>query len=162
LGDAAWSVEQVMNRWLQLEQDASDALHALIADARGLLAAWVEQLAAGGGAERDAGELLRAAEALKSETDAASPAPASEVPEAIEIESLDEEELGEEEAAPGTAPAWAEEQVRIGAAVLSRKIYEMYLGEARGHAGTLRRELARLHLNPSVLPAGQTIRAAHT
>lgn len=136
LGAAAWAVEQVMNRWLQLEQDAGDALHRLIADAHGVFAAWVSQLAAGGSPDRDAGELVRECEALLAQTEALEAVPAAVEP--------------------------VRPEVRIGTAVLSRKIYDMYVGEARSHVGTLRRELARLHLNPAVLPAGQTVRAAHT
>lgn len=160
LGAAAWAVEQVMNRWLQLEQDAGDALHRLIEQAHGVFAAWVSQLAAGGSPDRDAGELVRDCEALLARmepVEAVPAAPAAPI-RAEPIAQAGEAQPAAEHAGVEPAPP----EVHIGTAVLSRKIYDMYVGEARSHVGTLRRELARLHLNPAVLPAGQTVRAAHT
>jgi chemosensory pili system protein ChpA (sensor histidine kinase/response regulator) len=88
LGAAAWGIEQVMNRWLQLEQDATPALHDLIAQAHALFGAWVQQLAAGGGPHRDASALMAAAELLKSGAAAAPPAAPPEPPSAPPAEQI--------------------------------------------------------------------------
>ena len=53
LGEVAWSLEQTLNRWLQLDWPASAPLHALIGDAHTLFAAWVEQLGGGGPTTRN-------------------------------------------------------------------------------------------------------------
>ena len=148
LGEAAWSAEQVMNQWLRLEQDATPALHQFIGDSHRLLQTWVRQLEAGGGTHMDASALFTQAEMLKSGGEAAPPAAPSEAapPVAAEV--------------PPAPPP--EEQIHIGDLVLSRTLYDMFLGEARQHLATLRHELARMHINPTLLPTEQTMRAAHT
>jgi chemosensory pili system protein ChpA (sensor histidine kinase/response regulator) len=84
--------------------------------------------------------------------------------EAVEsLETLEEAVASSEhdEAAATTADA-PSETVRLGDAEISRGIYDMFLVEARQHLATLRRELARLHVNPILLPPEPAIRAAHT
>ncbi|NMG73878.1 Hpt domain-containing protein [Aromatoleum diolicum] len=316
LGEAAWGMEQTLNRWLQLEWPPSPALHHLIDAAYDTFSGWVHELEAGGSQARDVSELMAEAERLRSsETAIIEPAPlapaapsapvleqaaeaeaageAAETPfevhaleraasgeilpfsgaERIDIEALPEElaldeefpeeisledlepveafapEVAREETpqpidltadvdraetldeAPlsemlGTAhePAieagseWltdfelademprqqeleptaeiaaeaatalpAEEQaeamppevaepaaaedlatlgerdvVRIGNIEVSRPLYDLYLGEARHHLAILHTELARLEINPTLVPAEVTLRAAHT
>ena len=65
LGEVAWAVEQVMNRWLQDELDASDELHGLIGDSHGLFSRWVGQLQTGGPTGMDASAVVALAERLK-------------------------------------------------------------------------------------------------
>lgn len=68
LGEAAWSVEQVMNRWLQLEQEATPALQAMLRQAHKQFGEWVVQLESGAGLHRDVTELVATCEALRSDT----------------------------------------------------------------------------------------------
>lgn len=135
LGEAAWGIEQVMNRWLQLEQDATPALHDLIAQAHALFGAWVQQLGAGGSPHMDASALMAAAELLKAGAAAAPPAappepastppaeepafpsldisaeqPAAEAPEPEEIVLPELEPLGTE---PGETGPEATEEIEI-------------------------------------------------
>jgi chemosensory pili system protein ChpA (sensor histidine kinase/response regulator) len=165
LGEAAWSCEQVMNLWLRLEQDATPELHQFIADAHGLLDSWVAQLESGGGSHMDAATLIARADGFKAAGEApaapatateevAAPAPIKEA--AVEVVELEEEPA---EAVPVAAP---EEQVCIGDLTLSPALHQMFLGEARQHVAVLRRELARMLLNPALRPDEQTQRAAHT
>jgi chemosensory pili system protein ChpA (sensor histidine kinase/response regulator) len=78
LGEAAWGIEQVMNRWLQQERDATPGLHKLLADAHSLMSDWVAQLEAHGGLSMDASAVLALAEQLKAgEEPAAAPSPIS-------------------------------------------------------------------------------------
>ncbi|MCB1899244.1 MAG: Hpt domain-containing protein [Rhodocyclaceae bacterium] len=65
LGDAAWGLEQTLNRWLQMEWEPTEALHKLIGDAHGLFAAWVSQLESGGPLEMNAAALLEEASRLR-------------------------------------------------------------------------------------------------
>ena len=158
LGEAAWSCEQVMNLWLRLEQDATPELHRFIGDAHALLDTWVTQLEGGGGSRMDASPLIAQADAIRAAAEApAAPEPApAPVETAVEVVELEEEPV-EMEATPP-----AEEQVVIGDLTLSPALHQMFLGEARQHVAVLRRELARMLLNPALRPDEQTLRAAHT
>jgi len=83
---------------------------------------------------------------------------ANEQPE-IEIISLEEPEdelssFGQSAPEPGA--------IMLGNRTISPGLLEMFLTEARGHIATLRRELARLHVNPALLPPEPAVRAAHT
>jgi len=69
LGEAAWAVEQVMNRWLQLEQEATPALQAMLRQAHKQFGEWVAQLESGGGLHRDVTDLINTCEALKNDVD---------------------------------------------------------------------------------------------
>ncbi len=148
LGEAAWAVEQVMNQWLQLERDASPALHRLIGEAHARFGAWVAEIESGGGREGhpDAVALIALAGRLREGEDitaeAAAPAPAAP----IEAETL---------------AAQAPEAVALGDLVLSRTLYDMYVGEARGHVAALRAGLNTLKLVAQVPPEAM-VRAAHT
>ncbi|MDD3328644.1 MAG: Hpt domain-containing protein [Zoogloea sp.] len=76
--------------------------------------------------------------------------PVSEAPEPLE--SADS--AGSVELSP--------DEVRLGHVILSRPLFDLYLVEARQHVATLRHELARLSVNPSLVPVAAAIRAAHT
>lgn len=47
-GEAAWAIEQTLNRWLQLELPVSEELHALIGSAHQTFQTWVEQIESSG------------------------------------------------------------------------------------------------------------------
>ncbi|MBL8446248.1 MAG: Hpt domain-containing protein [Zoogloeaceae bacterium] len=72
LGEAAWALEQTLNRWLQAEWPPTPELHAVIGQAHQLFAAWIAQLEAGGPAGRDAGGIVAEAERLRNPADPAS------------------------------------------------------------------------------------------
>ncbi|WP_374482081.1 Hpt domain-containing protein [Zoogloea sp.] len=83
-----------------------------------------------------------------------------------ELEDLDETSgvaaLAEEEEAEVAEPATGPDEVRLGEVILSRPLFDLYLAEARQHIATLRQELSRLPLNPTLTPPTVSIRAAHT
>lgn len=218
LGEAAYGVEQVMNRWLSSERDGTPELFDLLDRARTLFEGWVEQLADGDTATPDHGWLTDACNALlcgDAETAPASVPPPAAV-EALDLEldagldfNLDEEEQAAElehgaapesgaldidfdldlEAEPETVvealaagePASESgtieqieqiEPIDITAEIdaqdlaldagADRTLFDLYVAEARGHLATLRRELTRLHLNPSLMPNQDSLIAAHT
>ncbi len=65
LGEAAWGMEQTLNRWLQLDWPPTDALVALMEDAHRSFCTWVEQIANKGGLGLDVRALLAEAERLR-------------------------------------------------------------------------------------------------
>ena len=65
LGEAAWAVEQVLNRWLQQDQEATPALHSMLTQAQAVFGDWVVQLESGGGLHRDVTALVDVCESLK-------------------------------------------------------------------------------------------------
>ncbi len=189
LGETAWVIEQVMNRWLQSEQDATPSLYRMIEEAHALFGAWVRQLEAGGGTHKDAAALVTLAERVKAGEDITGPAIETVAPteaegvefcpelpikpevaaeEAEAIAAAAEEitlELPEEAIPPlveeviGMPPA--EETVALDDLVVSRSLYDMYISEARGHLAVLRLDLNALKLTPQVPPEAM-VRAAHT
>ena len=64
LGEAAWAVEQVMNRWLEEERAATPDLFTLIATARTFFEGAVESLKAGG-ASPDESQIVAIAQKVK-------------------------------------------------------------------------------------------------
>lgn len=90
-GEAAWGVEQVLNRCLKLEGAVSDDVVQLLGEAVALFTPWVEQLAAGGSPHRDAEALADHCDRLLKADLAATEAPVA-VPEQaapVELEAAD-------------------------------------------------------------------------
>jgi chemosensory pili system protein ChpA (sensor histidine kinase/response regulator) len=93
LGETAWAVEQVLNRWLQTEQEATPPLLDMLRDAHSQFGEWVVQLESGGGLHRDTRALIAVCDALKNDAPATqeSAAPTQPAPEPT-IESAAEME----------------------------------------------------------------------
>ncbi|BCB25346.1 hypothetical protein SKTS_02320 [Sulfurimicrobium lacus] len=93
LGEVAWAIEQVMNKWLQDEKNATPELLALLGQAHQHFLGWVAALKASGAVKIVADDLVAEAERLRtgiSAPSAATPpeehaAVAEEVPAAEEI-----------------------------------------------------------------------------
>ena len=86
LGEVAWAVEQVMNKWLEEEHPATPDLLKLVTEAQAFFGAAVEDLKAGGQGPDEAAivalaQQVKAGEPL-GETAGAQPAPAPEAEEA--------------------------------------------------------------------------------
>ena len=220
LGESAYAIEQVMNRWLSSERDGTPELFDLLEQAHDLFAGWVEQLADGNTVTPAHDWLPPACAALfGGEPDDSEAAPATTV--AIEAaaapddgaldleldmdldfnldeadatagvveldEALDEAPQGVEASAPDfdldldielpadtvteavlDSPEAIDITADIDAEDLAldagsdRTLFDLFVAEARGHLATLRRELARLHVNPSLLPTQDSLIAAHT
>lgn len=65
-GEAAWSIEQVMNLWLSESRDGAEPLYALLDFAEPELFAWVNDLTQTGKSKRDGLAIIAAAERVKS------------------------------------------------------------------------------------------------
>ncbi|MBD5802586.1 Chemotaxis protein CheA [Azoarcus sp. Aa7] len=122
LGEAAWGLEQTLNRWLQLEWPPTPALHHLLGDACESLSEWVLELEAGGSQTRDVAALMAEAERLRSsDAPISEPAPQAPPAHAAEPSATEETALGlathelEEpgEILPCTAPAAEEEEIVV-------------------------------------------------
>jgi len=107
LGEAAWAVEQVMNKWLEEESPATPDLLKLVTEAQGFFSAAVEDLKAGGDGPDEAAiialaqqvkagepiggaaaaQAAPAARAAEVEPAQPAPAPGTEAPAAPEIEA---------------------------------------------------------------------------
>lgn len=93
LGEAAWAVEQVINKWLQDERAATPALLNFIEQARAAFEQWVGQLQSKGAAVVEADALIAMAEQLKSGGEMAAVAPqAGAMPASVEEELAPAEE----------------------------------------------------------------------
>ncbi len=111
LGEAAWSLEQTLNRWLQLEWPPTSVLTRLISNAHQLFGDWVRQIASGQGLAYDATEILADAERLREaetpeaaadierEEPAAREPAADLTPEEVTPEQVTSEEVASEEVA---------------------------------------------------------------
>jgi len=183
LGETAWAVEKVFNRWLQQEQEVTPPLLAMVSEAHRLFLAWVQQLEDGSGLHYDSSALIATCDNLMSvefaATDVAqaampavtSSATAAEVDEPA-LEELaaesNEAQLAEDASVePVTEPEPATptlrfvqpvvESVAVGDLILSPTLYELYVNESKTHIATLSREIALQEV-----PQHPVVRAAHT
>lgn len=96
-GEAAWGIEQTLNHWLRLELPVNEALQSFIGHALTEFSAWIDQLRAGAGTQRDVTSLLEEAARLRADESAAPPqsaaAPQPEAPPPLpELPTLDADE----------------------------------------------------------------------
>ncbi|HKY03185.1 MAG TPA: Hpt domain-containing protein, partial [Burkholderiales bacterium] len=170
LGEAAWAVEQVLNRWLEEERPASPDLLRLIEYARGFFEQAVVRLKAGGNSP-DESAVVAAAEKVKAGEPLGEflpPSVADEAPEAAEVKiktpavpamELMAPTLVESEALDFTPAAKIadDESVSIGGTELSASLYRIFVDEARALIAQLRAAYAQ----PGMM--GEDFRrAAHT
>jgi chemosensory pili system protein ChpA (sensor histidine kinase/response regulator) len=150
LGEVAWEVEQVMNRWLQKKWPASAELHELISRAGRSFSGWIAQLREGSlQAEIDARDIVALAAHLRSiETTGAARETVPPFP------------------TPALDPIFAEvtaipEMVVIGTTRLAQHMFEIYQKEARQHLGTLIEQYKSWRSAPGEVTR-EFVRAAHT
>ncbi len=180
LGETAWAVEQVMNRWLHEARAATPALIEMLDLAFDTFRAWVVQLETGGGSHYAQADVLVARCAVL-DKDGEEEAPLVEEiavtasgdfipPEPTFEEAASADELAaeaepvmkavEEIAPPTTADVVAfpaPPPVRVGEVEVAPTLYNLYLDETRGHVATLQGTLGR-----EEVPGQDAIRAAHT
>ena len=138
LGEAAWSVEQVMNLWQQEERAANESLFELIGFAHGAFSDWVARLQAGQ-PQPDPQPIVEMADRANR---SAVPLPEL-VPEAARAQSQ-------------------EDVVRIGGLAISASLFAVFANEARQHLETIERELAQAAAGRTLGVRDELVRAAHT
>jgi len=189
-GEAAWSIEQTMNQWLQEAKPVNATLLDLIDTAHALFVRWVGELVEKGASSVDGRPLIAAAQQVQ-----AGAAPAAAVPPPVVVAEpialpepevplvpalpvieelpqpvtlLIEEpaptlpipELPAEEPAPAPAAPF-DKTIVIGDIRVSPALYNIFVDEAGAHLATMRRELASLAEEPQP-PRDEFVRAAHT
>ena len=133
LGEVAWEIEQVMNRWLEQQRPATPVLLDLIEKASSAFAEWVAQLRSGSlKGEIDADAIVELARKLKS---------------------------GEITTPP---PEPGVEEVVVGEVRLGRNMFDIYLQEAQGHVASLQDQLVVWRAAPGADVPHEFLRAAHT
>jgi chemosensory pili system protein ChpA (sensor histidine kinase/response regulator) len=105
LGEVAWAIEQVMNKWLQEEKNATPELLALLGQAHQRFLGWVAALKASGTVRIMADDLVAEAERLKTGMNAPGVAVPPEAPAAAAEETPAAEPGMEISAPPGEEPA---------------------------------------------------------
>ena len=113
LGEVAWSVERVLNRWLEQQWPASPELLGLIDSATAALSGWIAALAEKRPVTVEAQPLIEQAAALMK-----APQPAEQ-----------------------PAPAAAPDEIRIGTALITRTFFDIYCKEAQQHLAALESEI---------------------
>ncbi len=146
LGEVAWSVEQVMNRWLQDEKPATPGLLSYLSRAEAAFKHWVGELEQRGDAVVDGADLLAAAAKIERGEDLDDVAVVAPV------------ELVEAEPVVESVPS----EVVIGPVTMSHTLFDIATTEAVQHIQSLRKHLAALQETlPSVIHF-DFMRAAHT
>ncbi|MGH8744086.1 MAG: Hpt domain-containing protein, partial [Burkholderiales bacterium] len=142
LGDVAWNIEQVMNKWLQQERSVTPQLLHLIQLAHAAFSSWIGTLQTQGRADIYAPNITALADALlhDRETAIAAATPSETVP----------------------ATPTADEIIVIGATSLDPVLYQTFVDEAADHIAALKDERALLQQNPERSPSETMMRAAHT
>jgi chemosensory pili system protein ChpA (sensor histidine kinase/response regulator) len=158
LGEAAWRVEQVMNRYLEQQRPASAGLIELVALANASFADWISELRAGKSPAMDSGPITLLAHQLTIELEAAV-APATTA--SIEAVAPGASPQPPEMAPPGPREEHPDE-VTIGGTRLARGFFEVYLREAEQHVATLVQEYGEWRNSPAAEASHELLRAAHT
>ena len=155
LGEIAWEIEQVMNRWLEQQLPATPALLELITTASASFSTWVNQLKSHQELKLDAQPIVSLAQRLKSGAmpDTVAPAVA-----AADVKPAAAAKMADDAAVTAPEP----EEVTIGNVRLSRFFYDIFLKEAHQHLATLETEFKTWHGQPGSEASHELIRAAHT
>jgi len=175
LGEVAWEIEQVMNRWLEQQRPPTPDLFDLIGAANAAFSGWVAHLREGKlPGEIDGGQIVERARQLKTETPPAVVMPepttapegeaASATDEVLDFIARPELELREPEPeAPPPAPApEVPDEVDIGGMRMARSFFEIYMREAAQHAATLEAQCAEWRKRVGAEAPHEFVRAAHT
>jgi len=153
LGEAAWAVEQVMNRWLEEGKPADEGLVRLIESAHARFSGWVAALREGEQPVFEADDLLSGAIALgaksvKLAVRAPAPVPEPELPPVVAAETPAEPEVPSE--------------IIVSGVTIPEDLFRIFSREAGQHAQALRRELAICQERPGEAVRPEFMRAAHT
>ncbi|MEF8698525.1 MAG: Hpt domain-containing protein [Candidatus Accumulibacter sp. UW20] len=147
-GEAAWSIEQVLNLWLRQEQAVTPALLDLLEQAYTVFTTWVGHLKTGQGSIPDVRPMIALANALQDGSEAA-PLPTGETGAAPEV--------GESQRELKPAAAIVRPRLAIAAGLA-----DIFREEAVGHLDTLQREFALLEADLAAPTTHEMYRAAHT
>ncbi|WP_300338156.1 Hpt domain-containing protein [Accumulibacter sp.] len=158
LGEAAWSVEQLLNLWLRQEHEVTPAILELLGQACAVFVAWVEYLKTGHGQAPDAAGLIELAEALRRGSESVVDLPLATEQAAAQASAADyATRIAETETK--TEGDASETFVRLS---IAPALAEIFNEEAGGHLATLQSGLLILEADPAAPTAHEMYRAAHT
>jgi chemosensory pili system protein ChpA (sensor histidine kinase/response regulator) len=168
LGEVAWQVEQVMNKWLRDEKPISKGLLRLIRETHHSYVGWIEILKSGGNPIVQAPGIFKLADQLKNdqEPDEVTSTVAAEEPASAPVQAevaVAQESISEISAAEPVVEMEGEPaKIVIGDVALDPEFFEIFANEANTHTETLRKQLDRLREDPAQTVAHDFMRAAHT
>jgi len=176
MGEVAWGVEQVMNRWLSEAKPASPELLELISHAHREFGGWFASLRETGTARVDAIKLLAAARDLMGGAELEVKAEMLAHSKLAELVGLSEEQLHqaalleEEQAAEereqrrqkASGKAEARQNIVIGSAQISPELFDIFSTETRQCMAALESELHGLIETADKPVSHEFMRAAHT
>lgn len=167
LSEVAWRVEQLMNRWLSEQKDATDTLLDLLADSHKQFGNWCASLEQEGTAEIKADSLLDRIKALMygSGEPAEAMAAATTLPllsdvleQAAQTESLEESPVD----IADDAALETEATITIGDNTVPADLFNIFIEEADTHIATLKQTLASSAEQGMAPSAHASMLAAHT
>lgn len=132
LGEAAWSVEKLLNLVMERRQAPTHAQLDFVEEANAAFARWTDQLRKSGAVSLDSQEWLRRGASL------------------------------EDAAASAEVPAEPEYVLVGGTRKLSRALFDVFMAEARRHMQTIQSEIKGLNAVQYARPSDPLHRAAHT
>ncbi len=156
MSEVAWSMEQVLNRWISEGKTASYELIELAARTHNEFNQWCDNLKKFGTTEVDADELLQSINSLIGDT-------APDISIDAQTVSADEET-----AAPAstdmdtTAETDAKNDIIIGNTTISFNLFEIFTAESSQHITALENELKNLISKPDTTVSHPFMRASHT
>jgi chemosensory pili system protein ChpA (sensor histidine kinase/response regulator) len=158
LGEAAWSVEQVLNLWLRQELEVTAQLLDLLGQAYAAFSAWVEHLKTGLGELPDVRRMCALATAMR-EGDDAGLAAAGDTVAVTGVAERPGGDAAPTTAAVATGPAVAPERARLS---IAPALVGIFRDEAATHLATLQREFSSLEGDLTAPSSHEMYRAAHT
>jgi chemosensory pili system protein ChpA (sensor histidine kinase/response regulator) len=188
LGEVAWEIEQVMNRWLEQKWPASRELLELIAQSSRAFSGWVAQLREGSLKQEIEADAIVALAARLKEMEkptpalepaaahvaaaATEPAPAAEAAAAAAFAAepvLDFIAQGQgvsvaeaPQPAPTAVPEPVPPEVVIGDVCVAPHLFDIYLKEAHQHLAALEAQAESWRRSPGTDAPPEFVRAAHT
>jgi len=158
LGEAAWSVEQVLNLWLRQELEVTPQLLDLLGQACTAFSAWVEHLKTGLGEIPDVSRMCEAAAALR-DGDEAELAATAGAGATASVADRPASEVAAKTPVIATEPATVPERSRLS---IAPALLGIFRDESATHLVTLQREFALLEEDLTAPSSHEMYRAAHT
>lgn len=188
LGEVAWEIEQLLNRWLEGSKPATPDLLDTVARVHDAFGGWIAELSQGRAVRIDAEALIADARALRDGAAIGKPAAPAAMPKPPAVDKAIPQKPADAPAAqtaaeepapqamieaqtPAPAPESASpviqidsvtsgDEVHVGETTLSRTLYDIFADEAAVHMAVLERECGNIAAGRPV--SAELVRAAHT
>ncbi len=159
IAEVAWSMEQILSRWLSEGKPVTEELLDLIAKVHQEFGGWCASLKEQNAIRLSTDELQVSIEGLASGTESEAETEAETEAEAVDAD------LDAQTASATTVPETAAEtkpSIVIGDAVISPELFEVFTTEVKQHLATLESELDSLIGRPDKPVSHEFMLAAHT